>query len=429
MNFTFRQLTFQSFGSVGPALNFVALLPLIAYFAGSMMPVATAIAFAVSFMSFLPIIFFSTRIADGSGYAAYAMYSLGYRASIFTGLIYIMYSFLVTPNILMFSSFFIHSYFDYGQKILFDLLFSGVLIFILSMPLIKKRVLAISAITAIGVIEISGILLLSIIMILMAKNIGLEISSTTIFTGNFWEGVMIGVLMFSGSGSGIFLFNRSKINQSRANKTLLLSYSLTGAVMILSSYSLTIFLGGKLGSYSTNPVFLLTILGLDIGNFLPFLLVVLLLLSAYNLMLSYSHALLNMYENFQNRILKKIKYTDARTFFAMLLLADIGILLFSRATIGFYSAFVLLAELVSLCYVVVHLIVGASLLSSNRFRMEIRIIGFLSISLLLIAMIGSLLNSSGFFYITISLFFLILLFSIVGSSLILGNFRLVPDKS
>ena len=146
-------------------------------------------------------------------------------------------------------------------------------------------------------------------------------------------------------------------------------------------------------------------------------------------MLSYSHALLNMYENFQNSVLKKIKYTDARTFFAMLLLADIGILLFSRATIGFYSAFVLLAELVSLCYVVVHLIVGASLLSSNRFRMEIRIIGFLSISLLLIAMIGSLLNSSAFFYITIGLFLLILLFSIVGSSLIFGNFRLVPDKS
>ena len=422
MNFSFRQLTFQSFGSVGPALNFVALLPLIAFFSGSMMPVVVTVAFIISFMSFLPIILFSSKISNGSGYAAYAMYSLGFRIAVFTGLVYIMYSILVIPNIIMFSSFFVQSYFISGNKIVFDLLFAAILIIFLSVPLLKRRNLAISVITAIGMIEILGILVLSIAMILMMSNSTISISLSRVFSGNFWEGVMLGVLMFSGSGSGIFLFSKSSIPSTRVNKTLIFSYLITGFVMIISSYSLTVFLGSNINYYSSNPAILLRILGTDMGGIVPYLLVALLLLSAYNLMLSYSHALLNMYEDFQGMILRKMRYIKTGTFFIILLVLDTVIILISRSTIGFYNAFVVIAEIVSLSYVVVHIIVGLSLFNSRKFRREIRMVGLVSMSLLFIAMIGSLINSSGLFYLTLSSFIIIILISVLGSSLISRNY-------
>lgn len=422
MNFSFRQLTFQSFGSVGPALNFVALLPLIAFFSGSMMPVVVTVAFIISFMSFLPIILFSSKISNGSGYAAYAMYSLGFRIAVFTGLVYIMYSILVIPNIIMFSSFFVQSYFISGNKIVFDLLFAAILIIFLSVPLLKRRNLAISVITAIGMIEILGILVLSIAMILMMSNSTISISLSRVFSGNFWEGVMLGVLMFSGSGSGIFLFSKSSIPSTRVNKTLIFSYLITGFVMIISSYSLTVFLGSNINYYSSNPAILLRILGTDMGGIVPYLLVALLLLSAYNLMLSYSHALLNMYEDFQGMILRKMRYIKTGTFFTILLVLDTVIILISRSTIGFYNAFVVIAEIVSLSYVVVHIIVGLSLFNSRKFRREIRMVGLVSMSLLFIAMIGSLINSSGLFYLTLSSFIIIILISVLGSSLISRNY-------
>ena len=415
MNFSFRQLTFQSFGSVGPALNFVALLPLIAYFSGTMMTLVVVIAFLISFISFMPIIFFSSRISDGSGYSAYAMYSLGLRVAIFTGLVYIMYSFLVIPNIIMFSSFFVQSFIISVNKIFFDIIFAAILLLLLAFPLLKRRNLAISVITAIGMIEILGILVLSIAMIIMRSHSAVSTVSTSVFSGNFWEGVLIGVLMFSGSGSGIFLFNRSGVPSSRLNRTLIVSYIITGIIMIFAAYALTVFLGSNINSYSLNPVILLKILGSDMGSIVPLLLLALLLLSSYNLMLSYSHALMNMYENFQGRILSKIKYVKSGKFIAILLAVDISIILISRSTIGFYNAFVVIAEVVSLSYVIVHLIVGISLFNSSKFSGGIRSVGLLSVTLLFIAMIGSLINSSSLFYLTILSFIVIILISIFGT--------------
>lgn len=415
MNFSFRQLTFQSFGSVGPALNFVALLPLIAYFSGTMMTLVVVIAFLISFTSFMPIIFFSSRISDGSGYSAYAMYSLGLRVAIFTGLVYIMYSFLVIPNIIMFSSFFVQSFIISVNKIFFDLIFAAILLLLLAFPLLKRRNLAISVITAIGMIEILGILVLSIAMIIMRSHSAVSTVSTSVFSGNFWEGVLIGVLMFSGSGSGIFLFNRSGVPSSRLNRTLIVSYIITGIIMIFAAYALTVFLGSNINSYSLNPVILLKILGSDMGSIVPLLLLALLLLSSYNLMLSYSHALMNMYENFQGRILRKIKYVKSGKFITILLAVDVSIILISRSTIGFYNAFVVIAEVVSLSYVIVHLIVGISLFNSSKFSGGIRSVGLLSVTLLFIAMIGSLINSSSLFYLTILSFIIIILISIFGT--------------
>ncbi len=415
MNFSFRQLTFQSFGSVGPALNFIALLPLIAYFSGTMMTLVVVIAFLISFISFMPIIFFSSRISDGSGYSAYAMYSLGLRVAIFTGLVYIMYSFLVIPNIIMFSSFFVQSFIISVNKIFLDLIFAAILLLLLAFPLLKRRNLAISVITAIGMIEILGILVLSIAMIIMRSHSAVSTVSTSVFSGNFWEGVLIGVLMFSGSGSGIFLFNRSGVPSSRLNRTLIVSYIITGIIMIFAAYALTVFLGSNINSYSLNPVILLKILGSDMGSIVPLLLLALLLLSSYNLMLSYSHALMNMYENFQGRILRKIKYVKSGKFITILLAVDVSIILISRSTIGFYNAFVVIAEVVSLSYVIVHLIVGISLFNSSKFSGGIRSVGLLSVTLLFIAMIGSLINSSSLFYLTILSFIVIILISIFGT--------------
>lgn len=409
MSFSFRQLTFQSFGSVDPALNFVALLPLMAIFSGSMMSVATSISFMISFLSFLPTIIFSSKNTDGAGYPSYVLHSLGLRLSVFTGIIYILYSFLVIPNILMFSSFFVQSYYFTHVKIEFDLLFSLILLLVLAYPVARSQRITIRTVTMIGILETIGIIILSILMVSITQDRVVNYNFSSILTGNFWEAVMIGVLMFSGSGSGIFLFNQADQGMGKARKSLLVAYVLTGAVMILASVSLTMFLGKMIGPYSSNPSILLNIMESRFGPVIPILIVALLLFSAYNLMLSYSNALTNMYSNYQTKILKLAKPKPRNYFFAGLLLVDVFILLLSRETMGFYNAFIIIAETVSMTYVIVHVMVGLALFGSHEHLKRARVMGLVSLLFLCAALAGSILNSTSLFEISLILFIVLIL--------------------
>ena len=72
-----RHIIFQSFSSIGPMLDFVALLPVMGIFAGIYLPEATIVAFLISVVTLIPVIGFSSRIFSNQGYVSYVSESLG----------------------------------------------------------------------------------------------------------------------------------------------------------------------------------------------------------------------------------------------------------------------------------------------------------------------------------------------------------------
>jgi amino acid transporter len=417
METSYRDISLQSFASVGPALNFVALFPVIVLFSGSDLFIATSLGFAISFLAFLPVLFFSSKIRKGGGYSSYTYASLGKTAGIYTGFLYIFYSFLVIPDILMFMSFFLQSYFDINDKIPADLIIIFSIILILSIPVLKGKNATTKSISFLGIIEISGIVIISILMLLFSTNSHIKITSDFIVNSNFWEGVMLSILMFSGSGSGIFLSERTKIKDKDFMKPLISAYIISGIVMILASFALTAFIGNEISSYSNNPALILTLISSRIAPIISFILLALLLLSSYNLMLSYSNALIHMFGSFKRDILSLGTSQRESKIFFLFILVDILLIVLSRFTIGFYSAFLIIAEVVSIMYVVVHLIVSTAATKYSDFSKRQKVISIISLILLISALTGSILNTSTYFYVTITAVLIIL---IVSSFLTVG---------
>ena len=404
----FRSLIFQSFGSVGPALNFVAVLPVMAIFSGSALPLATLIAFFISFVTFIPVLIFSGSNREGTGYAAYVGESMGLRSQLYTGFMYILYSSIVMPSILMFSSFFVVSYYFSTDVTVYEFLFS-LLILIFLVSLIRgKRKFTQHFITSFGVVEIVCVIVLSILFIRAGNSVFLKITGNVILTPNFWEAVVLGILMFSGSGSSIFLSRKWGGDLAKFRSTLIISYALIGALMVLSSVAVVVFIGHYLDAYGSDPVIMLTMSGKYISSMAPPLITGLLIVSGFNLMLSYSNALLNMHENFQSSYIHRIPKIRKGLFPYVLALSWIVVLSIFTLTEGYYTGFIILVEVVSLCYIIVHGITGFSLFGSYKRKVNARMVGLLSVLLLGIAFVGSVENSSSVFSVTLAIFLSIL---------------------
>ncbi len=411
MSLTLKALVFQSFGSVGPALNFVAILPLMTIFAGSALPIATFIAFLISFISFIPTLIFSGSHADGTGYVSYVGESMGRKSQIFTGFLYIFYSSIVMPSILMFGSFFLISYYVASGVKIFEFFVSLIMLCFLLILLGGQRKFTQHFITSFGIIEIISVTILAIFLIREGTFSSLNFKPYVLLGSNFWEAVILGVLMFSGSGSSIFLSKQWKSNSSRFRSTLVAAYILVGAIMVISSVAVVVFMGKNIVAYGSDPVLLLTMSEKDFSAIVPPFIIALLLLSGFNLMLSYSNALLNMVENFQAKYSRESWIIDKNK--RPLVLAGVWfiILVAFIFTEGYYSGFIIVAEVVSLCYVVIHGITGFAFFNSRRRKMYIRSLGLLSMILLGIALFGSLENSSTGFAVTLLIFIFLLLIS------------------
>jgi hypothetical protein len=414
---------FQSFSSIGPFLDFVALFPVMVIFGGDALPEITALSFIISFLTLIPVLFFTGLSHTNEGYASYASLAFGRRMGMLTGFIYIAYSVLVLPNIIMFLSSFIFplTTIPTGFKPYFYLGFSLLYLSILWLPLSRGLTWSIRPIVILGMIEITSIIALSIFMIYDSPRILTYPPFPTFFTGNFWDGVIIGILMFSGGGSGIFLQRDAERNIASIRKPLVTSYLVTGSTMTLASFGITYFLGNSMSQFGLDPDILFENLGAVGGFSVIIFFTILLFISGFNLTLSYGNALLQMSHDFLRRITKAVP-SRFNLSFILLILASV-VLVISYYTVGFYLSFLLIADLVSMLYVTVHIITGTSLIRTDP-KGKHGIIGVLSVIILIFSITASLDGSYG------DQDFLTALFLIVVSiSIFLSVLMYNPDKA
>lgn len=377
-----RHIIFQSFSSIGPMLDFVALLPVMGIFAGIYLPEATIVAFLISIVTLIPVIGFSSRIFSNQGYVSYVSESLGKYMGRISGIIYISYSFLVLPNIIMFLASFLFFFFSLSMsyRILFDTLFAALYMTFIFIPLSKGLSMTIKPIMVLGALEIGTIAVSCIIMFLNpGPSFPAVHQSFSIYGSSFWEAVMLGILMFSGGGSGIFLSGELRKENTSTPRALIYAYLVSGLALIIASFSILIFTGNLLPTYFNDPAILFTRLGNISGNVLLIAIIVLLIASGYNLTLSYGNALLQMLTAF---IPGETGMNPGRGILAAsLIFFAIPILVVSRIFFSFLYSFLFIAELVSMLYGLNHILVGISS-ARNGGKMLFRISGIVSSCLL-----------------------------------------------
>jgi amino acid transporter len=377
-----RHIIFQSFSSIGPMLDFVALLPVMGIFAGIYLPEATIVAFLISIVTLIPVIGFSSRIFSNQGYVSYVSESLGKYMGRVSGIIYISYSFLVLPNIIMFLASFLFFFFSLSMsyRILFDTLFAALYMTFIFIPLSKGLSMTIKPIMVLGALEIGTIAVSCIIMFLNpGPSFPAVHQSFSIYGSSFWEAVMLGILMFSGGGSGIFLSGELRKENTSTPRALIYAYLVSGLALIIASFSILIFTGNLLPTYFNDPAILFTRLGNISGNVLLIAIIVLLIASGYNLTLSYGNALLQMLTAF---IPGETGMNPGRGILAAsLIFFAIPILVVSRIFFSFLYSFLFIAELVSMLYGLNHILVGISS-ARNGGKMLFRISGIVSSCLL-----------------------------------------------
>ena len=359
----------QSFTSIGPMLDLIAVFPLIAIFAGNDLPYAVIISFLISFTTINTTYQLSRRYSTNGGYYSYAGKVLGKLPGLFIALNYLAYSVIVLLAIGSFGGYFIYTSlndFSSASNAVLTLVFS--LAFILAVfgvvLLGLRRSLKFTLIA--GTAEAAFILLISLFMILKPIDQSSVIFPSFIPDGNFFTGVIFGILAFSGSGSSIFLSEDSR-NPKRTPATgLALSFLIAGLVMIIASFAVVSFLGNGIASYVANPAALLLYVQQKFGFVILLPAVIFLVLSAMNLSVSYLNALLrSLRKMFSDHIFRGLGVEKSDKIFLAILLAILLTTVILSLIYGSYTSFVYMSSLAGLFFITVHSFSNAALIKQK----------------------------------------------------------------
>ena len=359
----------QSFTSIGPMLDLIAVFPLIAIFAGNDLPYAVIISFLISFTTINTTYQLSRRYSTNGGYYSYAGKVLGKLPGLFIALNYLAYSVVVLLAIGSFGGYFIYTSlndFSSASNAVLTLVFS--LAFILAVfgivLLGLRRSLKFTLIA--GTAEAAFILLISLFMILKPIDQSSVIFPSFIPDGNFFTGVIFGILAFSGSGSSIFLSEDSR-NPKRTPATgLALSFLIAGLVMIIASFAVVSFLGNGIASYVANPAALLLYVQQKFGFVILLPAVIFLVLSAMNLSVSYLNALLrSLRKMFSDHIFRGLGVEKGGKISLAILLAILLTTVILSLIYGSYTSFVYMSSLAGLFFITVHSFSNAALIKQR----------------------------------------------------------------
>ena len=359
----------QSFTSIGPMLDLIAVFPLIAIFAGKDLPYAVIISFLVSFTTINTTYQLSIRYSTNGGYYSYTGKVLGKLPGLFIALNYLAYSVVVLLAIGSFGGYFVYAALnDFGNAsstvltLVFSLVFILTVFGIVFLGLRKSLRFTLIA----GTAEAAFILLISFFMILRPVSQSSVVFPSFIPDGNFFTGVIFGILAFSGSGSSIFLSEDSRDPKRTPANGLALSFLIAGLVMIIASFAVVSFLGNGLTSYVANPAALLLYVQQKFGFVILLPAIVFLVLSAMNLSVSYLNALMrSLRKMFSDHIFRGSGlYKGGKIFLAILLV----ILLATGALAviyGSYTSFVYMSSLAGLFFITVHSFSNAALIKEK----------------------------------------------------------------
>jgi len=360
---TLSRSVFQSFSSIGPMLDVVAIFSLITIYSGIFLPVVVAISFLISFTTINSVVYLSRRYRSNGGYYSYAGSIFGKPAGLFTSLLYVAYSFLVLPDIVFFDTSFLGSVFPafihlYTVKVLVSVIFVVSPLILVSLGLKRSILYTIAA----GVSELVFILVLGILLLVYRNPV------PAVYTGqanpiiSIFQGLIFGILAFSGGASSIFLSENTRNGKKTVPRALLISYLATGSSMIFVSVGIVLFLGNSISLYSQNPIYLITDADSRISIILGIFVISFVILSSLNLTVSYMNALRNSVRKMilDGIVPAGLSFIGTTAGFVLSsMFVSIPMVIVMSYFYGFLVSFTIIATLVSSFYVTVHIIVNS----------------------------------------------------------------------
>ncbi|WP_337860978.1 APC family permease [Ferroplasma sp.] len=417
----------QSFTSIGPMLDFIALFSIIAAYSGSMLPFVIMFSFLLSYFTLYTLYSFSKMYITNGGYYSYVGNALGKASGFFVLLLYIIYSILTVPNISLFISGFLYSILQlFGfnntfSKYIFLIVFIAAVYFVVSRGLkasIRYTLIA-------GFLEIIFIIFMSIIFIIF-RSPDFSFSGIKFSFNPFFFGVIFGILAFSGGGSSIFLSEQTFGAHKNTPKSLLISFSISGLMMVFSAFALLIFAGFTgLAAYETNSFYITELVNTKLGT--PFLIIFSFfgILSAFNLSVSYLNAFIHMLPKFYLDFNIRKKFNRSK-FLSALFAVSIAIGIFSGYYAGFFNSFVIIAGIISFIYIIIHVISNISLM--KLFKRKKLLVPALSSIILTIAFLLSLYGNNGYFAIINYLLLALIIISIIIVLIVKRNYPIFYSK-
>ncbi len=397
MKIGLSQSMMQSFTSIGPMLDFVALFSVIASYSGTMLPLVVLFSFLLSYSTLYTVYMFSKKYTTNGGYYSYVGNTLGKSVGLFVMFFYIMYSIMTVPNLSIFVSSFVYNIFLlFGIKYkIIEYLILIIFIIMVYSVIGSGSNISIKYTLIAGAMEMSFIIIMSFIFFSMPHH---KIYYNYNFNA-FFLGVIFGILAFSGGGSSIFLSENTEKAKKTTPKALLISYTISGTIMVISAFALLFFVGVKgIYNYSIDPYYIISYMSNKIGYYFIIIFAFFTILSAFNLSVSYLNAFVHMVP----RMLCDLNIRNhGRRFIFYMFFISIAISLISIKFLGFFKAFVFIAGLISFLYIMIHIITNISLIKINKSIIPVLSGIFLIISLFL-SFIG---NTSGI--ITINYAFII----------------------
>lgn len=361
----------QSFTSIGPMLDTVAIFSVIAIYSGVALPIVVLMTFLLGYSTMNTLYRLSSRFVTNGGYYAYAGLVLGKDAGIFVGFVYLAYAMMVLPDISLFIENFaiavlggglVSPLFEFGVSLGFTLLIIA--------AVSRGLKLTLSYTIIAGILE----------FLVLGLSTGLFFSHSAagfpVFAGSFnnpdsiWLGLIFGIVAFSGSGSSIFFSNNVKKPLKNIPRGMILAYTISGIIMILASLSLVFFLGSSnLARYSADPYFLMEYIRLHLGSLFFVIFAVFAMISAANLSISYLNALKNGFARMLSEGLlgswARNRLNERHLLLFVLILA-LSVELLSYFTNNFFYAFAALAGAVGLAYMTVHIITNVVLMKVQK---------------------------------------------------------------
>lgn len=362
----------QSFTSIGPMLDVVALFSVIAIISGAYLPIVMLLAFIVGFSTLNTTYRLSGRFVSNGGYYSYVGKVLGKSPGIFVGLLYLSYAMLVLPNISLFYGGFISSFYSMGpvpagvEQYIISLVFSATVVAFVSRGLrITFRYTVIA-----GILEFAVVCVSSLLFIAHPAQGTAAFNLPGSGAGSIWLGLIFGVVAFAGSGSPVFFSSNVKKPSRNIPRSIFTAYTVSGALMVLASFSLVMFLGKSgLTAYTSDPYILLAMIRGRLGAAVYAMFTTFAIVSGLNLTISYLNALKNAFSRMASEnIFGTGYYSRFREWHVLIYVLAVSFAFETAAflTDDFFYVFSTIAGTVGLLYIVVHVFSNAALLRARK---------------------------------------------------------------
>jgi len=357
-------LTMQSANAMGPMLNIIALFSIISIFTGTFQPIIVLSAFLLSYLNIIAIYWLSRTFTSDGGYYTFAGKVFGPSAGTLTALLYALYGLPVLLDL----SLFVESISEQvvgGFSVPYPIIamFVGLMFIVLSIFIILTRERRSFAFTvAAGTFELTFIIITSMIFLIRGSDsISQTVSGFPGFSGTA-QGLIFALLAFSGGGSSIFLSEKSRLPTNDPAKSIILSYTIVGLVLVLASFALNgAFTNGA--SSSSGTFQLISVVFADLGRRAALIFYLVALLSALNLTTSYLRALMGFFRRASiDNVMGMGTLANRKLAMSVYAAATFALYIAISLTTYTFLAFEIIAGLVSLSYIVVHIITNFSFL-------------------------------------------------------------------